>query len=225
MQSSPCASGGTDASTSAENGTCVHQHGNSALTPAAMAHWFDSPHSGHKPVLNIAMCCYCTAAQPAGLKTRSVEAGNLSSLAAGRRGRATNSPPQLGHCARSTPLAHGSQNVHSKEQMRASADSGGRSRLQHSQFGRSLSIADPCLCCLTFAMSGDRKPAQPAGGRPLDGGVRAHVLQPLSGNRGGMQVARPATAAGQEGLYPSSTQAPHTGMERTRPSLATIHKA
>ena len=25
---------------------------------------------------------------------------------------------------------------------------------------------------LTFDMSGDRKPAQPAGGRPLDGGVR-----------------------------------------------------
>ena len=28
---------------------------------------------------------------------------------------------------------------------------------------------------LTFDMSGDRKPAQPAGGRPLDGGVRCHV--------------------------------------------------
>ena len=30
------------------------------------------------------------------------------------------------------------------------------------------------LWTLTFDMSGDRKPAQPAGGRPLDGGVRCH---------------------------------------------------
>ena len=185
MQSSPCALGGTNASTSAENGTCVHQHGNSALTPAAMAHWFDSPHSGHKPVLDAAMCCHCTAAQPAGLKTRSVEAGNLSSLAAGRRGRATNSPPQLGHCARSTPLAHGSQNVHSKEQMRASADSGGRSRLQHSQFGRSWSIADLCLCCLTFDMSGGPKGAKRPLRRPLDGGVRCRQAGIRSGDAEG----------------------------------------
>ena len=30
---------------------------------------------------------------------------------------------------------------------------------------------------LTFDMSGDRKPAQPAGGRPLDGGVRCHAAE------------------------------------------------
>ena len=80
---------------------------------------------------------YCTEPQPAGLKTRSVEAGNLASLLAGRRGRVTSSPPQLGHRPSSTPLAHDTQNVHSNEQMRASVASGARSRLQHSQFGLS----------------------------------------------------------------------------------------
>ena len=49
---------------------------------------------------------------------------------------------------------------------------------------RSSSVSTACAalmcvtalvaCCLTFDMSGDRKPAQPAGGRPLDGGVRFH---------------------------------------------------
>ena len=32
----------------------------------------------------------------------------------------------------------------------------------------------PSICDLTFDMSGGRKQAQPAGGRPLDGGVRPH---------------------------------------------------
>jgi len=31
-------------------------------------------------------------------------------------------------------------------------------------------------------MSGDRRQAQPAGGRPLDGGVRPHALLPNSGH-------------------------------------------
>lgn len=84
---------------------------------------------------------YCIEPQPLGLKMRSVEAGNFASLLAGRRGRATSSPLQLGHCPASTPLAHDSQNVHSNEQMRAPVESGARSRLQHSQFGLSCSIA------------------------------------------------------------------------------------
>ena len=108
------------------------------------------------------------------MKTRSADAGNLASLAAGRRGRATSSPLQLGQRPPSTWLAHGSQNVHSNEQMRASADSGGRSRLQHSQFGRSRSISGLRLCCLTFDMSGGAKGAKRPLGRPLDGGVRRH---------------------------------------------------
>ena len=175
-QALPCAPNGTDASNSAVNDTCVHQQCDSVLAPDTMAHWFDSPHSGHEPGLDATdmSASYCAAVQPARLNTRSAEAGNLASLAAGRRGRATSSPPQFGHCPRSTPLAHGSQNVHSKEQMRASADSGGRSRLQHSQFGRSRSIADLCLCCLTFDMSGGPKGAKRPLERPLDGGVRRH---------------------------------------------------
>lgn len=32
-------------------------------------------------------------------------------------------------------------------------------------------------CGLTFDMSGDRRQAKPAGGRPLDGGVRRHLPQ------------------------------------------------
>jgi hypothetical protein len=71
------------------------------------------------------------------LNTRSLEAGNRASLAAGRRGRAPSSPPQFGHTPASTPSAHDAQNVHSNEQIRASAEPGGRSRSQHSQFGRS----------------------------------------------------------------------------------------
>lgn len=80
---------------------------------------------------------------PAGLSTLSVEAGNFSSLLAGRRGRATSSPPQLGQWPCSTVSAQVLQKVHSKEQMRASAESGGRSLSQHSQLGLSASMAVP----------------------------------------------------------------------------------
>jgi len=73
--------------------------------------------------------------------TRRVEAGFFASFSAGRRGRATSSPPQFGHRPFNTFCAHSAQNVHSNEQIRACADSGGRSRSQHSQFGRSSSIA------------------------------------------------------------------------------------
>ena len=61
----------------------------------------------------------------------------------GRRGRLNNSPPQLGHTPLRIVLAQSTQKVHSNVQIRASADSGGRSRLQHSQLGRSWSIAIP----------------------------------------------------------------------------------
>lgn len=68
---------------------------------------------------------------------RSVEGGFFASFSAGRRGRVSNSPPQLGHVPRSTPDAQGSQNVHSNEQIRARVESGGKSTLQHSQPGLS----------------------------------------------------------------------------------------
>lgn len=61
------------------------------------------------------------------------------SFAAGRLGRARSSPPQFGHFPSfSAQLA---QKVHSKEQMRASVDSGGRSFPQHSQQGLSSSMS------------------------------------------------------------------------------------
>ena len=83
--------------------------------------------------------------QPEGLKTRSVEAGFLGSIASGRLGLGNNSPPQLGHVPASFVSVHSEQKVHSKEQILASVESGGRSRLQHSHPGLSWSMADSCF--------------------------------------------------------------------------------
>src|ERR1700722_12980549 len=80
-------------------------------------------------------------AHPPSFSTRFVEAGYFSSNVADRRGRAINSPPQFGHCPASTWVVQLAQNVHSKEQMRARAELGGRSALQHSQLGLSSSMA------------------------------------------------------------------------------------
>lgn len=83
----------------------------------------------------------CAAvAQPCGLCTRSDDAGKRASFSAGRRGRATSSPPQLGQRPPSLVPAQSAQKVHSNEQMRAFVASGGKSRLQHSQLGRSWSM-------------------------------------------------------------------------------------
>jgi uncharacterized protein YrrD len=75
------------------------------------------------------------------LKTRSVEGGLLANLAAGRTGRRTNSPLQLGQMPFNLVSAQSAQNVHSNEQMRAFRAAGGKSVLQHSQLGRSWSMA------------------------------------------------------------------------------------
>jgi hypothetical protein len=56
-------------------------------------------------------------------------------------GRALKLPPQLGHIPFNTSRAHSIQNVHSKVQMTASGDSGGSAFPQHSQKGRSSSMA------------------------------------------------------------------------------------
>jgi hypothetical protein len=72
---------------------------------------------------------------------RSVEAGYRDSSLPARSGRATSPPPQLGQLPCSVPSAHVTQNVHSNEQIRASADPGGRSLSQHSQLGLISSIA------------------------------------------------------------------------------------
>lgn len=76
---------------------------------------------------------------PAGLTIRVLEAGFLTSAAAGRMGLRTSSPPQLGHVPCKVPSAHAAQNVHSKLQIHAAVLSGGKSRPQHSQHGRNSS--------------------------------------------------------------------------------------
>ena len=78
--------------------------------------------------------------QPSAFRTLSVDWGCLASAAAGRLGLRTNSPPQFGHVLLSLFSTHPAQNVHSKVQIRASRLSLGRSRSQHSQLGRRLSI-------------------------------------------------------------------------------------
>jgi hypothetical protein len=77
---------------------------------------------------------------PPGLNIRFVDAGYFSSLLAGRRGRGTKSPPQFGQIPPSTESTQDAQKVHSKVQILASKESGGKSLLQHSQFGRNSSI-------------------------------------------------------------------------------------
>jgi len=78
--------------------------------------------------------------QPAGLKTRTVDAGSFCNFAAGRMGRATRLPPQLGQMPCRRDPAQSRQKVHSYVQIMASEESGDRSRLQHSQLGRNSSM-------------------------------------------------------------------------------------
>ncbi|WP_456151673.1 hypothetical protein, partial [Dasania phycosphaerae] len=88
--------------------------------------------------------CYALAWHPLLFKTRSVDAGNSSSSPLGLIGRGEKLPPQLGHIFDKTFFAHGSQKVHSNEQMKASLELGGKSLSQHSQFGFSFNT-DPSL--------------------------------------------------------------------------------
>ena len=69
-----------------------------------------------------------------------VDEGLFLSAATGRIGRGTKLPEQFGQVLLSIPSAHSTQNVHSKVQITASVDSGGKSLSQHSQFGRSSNI-------------------------------------------------------------------------------------
>ena len=74
--------------------------------------------------------------------TRFADGGRLATdspgrhSVAGRIGRGTNPPPQFGQTFCSVVATQSAQNVHSKEQMRASVEAGARSRSQHSQFER-----------------------------------------------------------------------------------------
>jgi hypothetical protein len=77
------------------------------------------------------------ASKSTGLKIRLVEAGYLAKSAFGRMGRATKLPLQLGQTSAKRSWAQARQKVHSKVQINASGLSGGKSRSQFSQFGRS----------------------------------------------------------------------------------------
>jgi hypothetical protein len=68
------------------------------------------------------------------------DAGYFASLAAGRIGLGEKLPPQLGQTPPSSEATHALQKVHSNVQIIASGESGGRSRPQLSQSGRSSSI-------------------------------------------------------------------------------------
>ena len=75
--------------------------------------------------------------QPSGFRIRLVVAGCLVKSSAGRTGRRTSSPPQLGQTKLRRVWQHCRQNVHSNVHTYASSDSGGRSRSQHSHPGLS----------------------------------------------------------------------------------------
>ena len=81
------------------------------------------------------------AAHPSGLNTRTPDGGLFASLLVGLRGRTINSPPQLGQSPPNFCSVQVAQKVHSNEQIRACAESGGRSQSQHSQFGRNSSMS------------------------------------------------------------------------------------
>jgi hypothetical protein len=89
------------------------------------------------------------ATQGCSRRYRSVDAGYFASIAGGRIGRLTKLPLQFGQTPPNTVAAHSAQNVHSKLQIRASGLSGGRSRLQHSQFGFSFIMA--CSYLIMFS--------------------------------------------------------------------------
>ena len=78
--------------------------------------------------------------QPCSFKTRLVDAGLFFNAAIGLIGRLTKLPPQLGHWLPNTPSTQLVQKVHSNVQICASVDSGGKSLLQHSQFGLNSNI-------------------------------------------------------------------------------------
>jgi len=71
------------------------------------------------------------------------DAGYFFIKSAGRTGRGTKLPPQLGQTPFSFSVTQFWQKVHSKEQIIASLDSGGKSLSQHSQFGLISSIFTP----------------------------------------------------------------------------------
>lgn len=81
----------------------------------------------------------CLTLVPAGYLPRKLSAFQFF---AGRTGLGTNPPPQFGQTLPKTSSAHVAQNVHSKLQIRASSEAGGKDLLQCSQDGLSSSMVD-----------------------------------------------------------------------------------
>jgi hypothetical protein len=74
-----------------------------------------------------------------------MDGGFLFSKPAGRIGLGTKFPPQLGQTPFNLSATQSQQNVHSKEQIIASGESGGKSLSQHSQPGFNASIFSPMV--------------------------------------------------------------------------------
>jgi hypothetical protein len=70
-------------------------------------------------------------------------AGYAANFAFGRIGLFAKFPPQFGHESLKRVVAQVSQKVHSKVQIKASSEFGGKSLSQHSQFGLISSIGVP----------------------------------------------------------------------------------
>jgi len=91
--------------------------------------------------------------QPSFLRTLTVDAGLFLSSFSGLIGLATKLPLQLGHLLFNMFLAHVLQNVHSNVHITASLLDGGKSLLQHSQFGLSSNILFPFFStCYAFTL-------------------------------------------------------------------------
>ena len=109
---------------------------------ALIAPWRRCDRPGAAPIRGESSTGY---RQPWGLNVRSTVAGYWRRASGGRTGRRSKFPPQFGHLLCRRPLAQSAQNVHSKEQIMTSRESGGRSRLQHSQFGFMSNIGPPTI--------------------------------------------------------------------------------
>ncbi len=94
---------------------------------------------------------------------RSRLAGNCCNAAAARTGRRTSSPSQFGQMPCSRIVAQRAQKVHSNEQIQAWRESGGRSQLQHSQFGLISNIPGSCRIWLANSLLSGQIIAQRAG--------------------------------------------------------------
>lgn len=122
--------------------------------------------------------------------TRSVDAGYLSSNAAGRIGRNSRLPPQLGQAPANTSSAQSLQNVHSNVQIMACRDSGGRSRSQASQLGRSCNMDQALPPVRASPKTRNAPTSMPVRFSGVSAKVSAISLAPSSASTGPLNVSR-----------------------------------